>query len=382
MIIAVDEALPFWKEAFSNLGEIRPFSGRTLKPAGLRDVDALIVRTVTPVNADLLQGSTVRFVGAASAGIDHIDQDFLKKNNIHLYYSAGCNANSVSEYIFTALYATASRKHWDLKRKSLAVIGVGHVGSRVAQKGRALGMEVMLCDPPLHDLTGDPHYQSLEEVLCADILSFHVPLISDGPYPTRHMLDSELLSRLSPDQFIINASRGSVIDSPAVKTALQQHRISGAILDVWEGEPEIDYSLLESIDIGTPHIAGTSMDGKIQATNMVRKELHRFLSVNSPEISYSSGTTQTLSPKPCDSGQDAVLSVLLQAFDILKTDNDLRALGSLPAEKASAGFDRLRQTFPLRPEFHHFIVHLDKMNIDLTGIFRALGFQVLIEKAG
>ena len=152
MIIAVDEAIPDWEEAFSELGRIRPYSAKVLKPADIRDADILVVRTVTSVNAALLEGSSVRFVAAASAGTDHIDQAYLQARGIRFSYAAGCNANSVSEYIATALHIIASRKGWILKDKSLAVVGAGNVGSRVAQKARALGMKVLLCDPPLRDV--------------------------------------------------------------------------------------------------------------------------------------------------------------------------------------------------------------------------------------
>jgi len=181
MNIAVDKAIPGWEEAFSDLGEVRPYSAKDLKPADIRDADALVVRTVTPVNVSLLEGSAVRFVAAASAGTDHIDQAYLKSRGIHFSYAAGCNANSVSEYISTALHIIASRKGWTLEGRSIAVVGVGNVGSRVAEKARALGMNVLLCDPPLRDLTGDSQYKSLDDVLNTDILSFHVPLASGGP---------------------------------------------------------------------------------------------------------------------------------------------------------------------------------------------------------
>ena len=187
MIIAVDKEIPYGKEAFSQLGQVRFFTGRDLKSRDLSDVDALIVRTITPVNAPLLDGAPVRFLGAASAGIDHVDQAYLRSRGIHFHYAAGCNADSVSEYIVTVLHILASKRNWDLQQKSIAVIGVGNVGSRVARKARALGMQVYQCDPPLRELTGDPRYQNLKDVIGADILTFHVPLVADGPYPTRHM---------------------------------------------------------------------------------------------------------------------------------------------------------------------------------------------------
>jgi len=377
MIIAVDEEIPFWEEAFTPFGEVRPFTGRGLKTHDLRDVDALIVRSITPVNASLLDGTSVRFVGGASAGFDNIDRDFLRDRGIAFHCAAGCNADSVSEYIITALHIIASRRNWTLKEKSIAVIGVGNVGSRVVKKAGALGMRVYLCDPPLRDLTGDSRYRPLDDVLQADILTFHVPLTSGGAYPTWHMLDRKILERLSPEQVVINSSRGPVFDSRELKTALEARKISGAVLDVWEGEPVIDYSLLEMVDIGTPHIAGTALDGKIRATEMIREELGRFCGIRLPGFADSKYPPATrISPGQGTTGQDAVASVLLQVFDLLSKDAALRALHSIPVEQAAAGFDKLRANHPLRLEFRHFIVGLAEIHKDLANTFLALGFKI------
>jgi len=384
MIIAVDDALPYWQEILAGLGDIRSYSARSLRPEDIRDVDALVVRSVTGVSASLLEGSSVQFVAAASAGIDHIDQDYLRNRRINFGYSAGCNADAVSEYIVTALHVVASRKGWNLAGKSLAVIGAGNVGSRVARKARGLGMEVFLCDPPLHDLTGDPQYQPLDVVLGADILSFHVPLVLDGPYPTWHMVNREILDRLSSKQFLINSARGAVFDNQDLKIALREGRVEGAILDVWEGEPRVDYSLLEVVDIATPHIAGTAVDGKIRATEMARMELCKFLGIRqSKSFEFLYPESRYLRPEPATAGQDSVLSVLLQAFDLLQADAGLRALAEDIPEKASIGFERLRTGHPLRPEFRHFIIDLDERHIDLADTFAALGFKPKgIESAG
>ncbi|HTY62296.1 MAG TPA: 4-phosphoerythronate dehydrogenase [Acidobacteriota bacterium] len=377
MIIAVDEAVPYWKEAFSDLGTLRPYSAKELRPADVRDADILIVRTVTPVNAPLLEGSLVRFVGAASAGTDHIDQEYLKARGIHFSYAAGCNANSVSEYIVTALHIIASRKGWNLKNKSLAVVGVGNVGSRVAKKARALGMDVLLCDPPLRDSTGDAQYRLLDDVLGADILSFHVPLAFAGPYPTWHMVNRRFLDRLSPEQFLLNSSRGPIFDSREVKAALLESRIGGVVIDVWEEEPRIDYSLLELADVGTPHIAGNALDGKIQATEMIRDALFaHFKIIPSQRLNPVYPADQVLRAAPEKDPQTSVLSVLLQAFDLQKQDADLRTLQDAATETAAEGFERLRTRKPLRPEFRHFIVDLDKRHIHLADTFAALGFGI------
>jgi erythronate-4-phosphate dehydrogenase len=377
MIIALDRALPYWEEAFSKLGEIRLFAGRDLKPEAIRDADALIARSVTPVRAPLLENSSIRFVAAACAGIDHIDLAYLKKRGVAFAHAAGCNANAVSEYIVTALHVIANRRGWKLKSKSLAVIGVGNVGSRVARKARALGMEVLLCDPPLRDRTGDAQYQSYEDALKADILTFHVPLSRERPYPTWHMMDRRTLDRLSTEQFLINSSRGAVFDNHDLKCALQEGKIAGAVLDVWEGEPRIDYSLLELVDIGTPHLAGTTLDGKIKATEMARDEFCRFYGLK------SSGSMDALYPgpqkvHPVNGKSDplVILSVLQQIYDITQNDAELRALSSLPQERAAENFEHLRTSQVLRPEFPHFIVELEERQKDLADILMGLGFRV------
>jgi erythronate-4-phosphate dehydrogenase len=377
MIIALDRAIPYWEDAFSELGEIRTFSENNLRPADIRDADALIVRSVTPVNALLLGASSVRFVAAASAGIDHVDQDYLIKRGIGFSYAAGCNADAVAEYICVALLVIAQRRGWDLRKKSLAVIGVGNVGSRVVQKGRALGMEVFLCDPPLRDYTGDNTYRSFEEACGADIISFHVPLACGGFYPTWHMLDRKTLDHLSPEQLLINSSRGPVFDCLELKTFLRERRIAGAVLDVWEDEPRIDYSLLDLVDIGTPHIAGSGLDGKIRATEMAREALCKFFGIQSPiDTDSFYPKPRLIRPEKKTSSQEAVLSVLLQAFDITKDDAKLRSIKSDPTERAAERFVHMRTHYPLRPEFRHFVVDLNEQNGDLAEILAKLGFKL------
>jgi erythronate-4-phosphate dehydrogenase len=379
MIIAVDQALPYWKEAFSGLGYVRPFIGNELNPETLRDVGALVVRTVTPVNAGLLEGSAVRFVGAASAGTDHVDHDYLHRKGILFCSAAGCNANAVSEYIIAALHAVAVRRNWKLAEKSLAVIGVGHVGSLVARKARAIGMDVSLCDPPLRDATGDGRYQPFESVIGADILTFHTPLTFDGPYPTRHMLNHSVIDRLRSDQFLINASRGDVFDTRELLAALREKRILGTALDVWEGEPEIDYSLLELADIGTPHIAGSALDGKIRAVTLIRDQLCEFLGIVSPlntDAFYP--PVRRIRPETDCAELETISKTLRESYDIAKDDGALRELADLPEKSRGKSFEQLRAAHVLRQEFRHYTVDLDESNRKLADIFTGMGFKVKI----
>jgi len=379
MIIAVDRALPYWNEAFSDIGEVRPFNGNDLYPEALRDVSALVVRTITPVNADLLEGSGVRFVGAASAGMDHVDKDYLRRKGIYFCCAAGCNADAVSEYIITALHAVAVRRNWTLSEKSLAIIGVGHVGSRVARKAYALGMDVLLCDPPLRDATGDSRYQPFESVLKADILTFHTPLTDDGPYPTRYLLNRDIIGRLGPQQFLINTSRGEVFDGCALSAALGEKRILGAVLDVWEGEPEINYSLLELTDIGTPHIAGATLDGKIRAVALIRDQLCRHLGRTSLPLNTDDffPPKRIIRPQTDGTLQETVSRVLHEVYDIAKDDEALRELASLPEYIRGKSYERLRVTHFLRQEFPHYTVDIGGSVRELADVFRGIGFNTM-----
>lgn len=377
MIIAVDEKIPYWEQAFPRAGEVRLFSARKVNAVDLREADALVVRSVTRVDAGLLDGTQVRFVGTATIGMDHLDEEYLRRRGIYFTNAAGSNANSVAEHIIAALLFTAQRRQWDLTHKSLAVIGVGHVGSRVVRKAACLGIETVLCDPPLRETTGDKKYLYLKDVLDADILTLHVPLTKDGPYPTWHMFDGAVLGRLTRRQFLLNTARGAVIDNRALKQTLLTRAIEGAALDVWEGEPRIDYELLRETDLGSPHIAGYSLDGKVRGTEMILEELCRFS--DTPVVWDTSGIyppIARIAPAAETNRMDAIRSIVLQAFDILVPDANLRALASLAPDQAASAFDRLRTEYPLRPEFRHFEVALDKSSAGLAAPLTELGFRV------
>jgi erythronate-4-phosphate dehydrogenase len=376
MIIALDEVIPYWQQAFSGMGELRPYRARTLRPADIRDADALVVRSITTVDSALLNGSSVRFVGTVSVGMDHLDLDCLASRGIRVANAAGSNARSVAEYVTATLLVLNRRKKCDLQRNSLAVIGVGNVGSRVAAMAKAMGLKVLLCDPPLRDTTGDPRYRDLQDVLEADILTFHVPLTTAGPYPTRHMVDRGLLQRLSAHQFLLNSSRGPVFDCIALKDALKSGRIAGACLDVWEKEPHADYELLELLEIGTAHVAGYSLDGKIRATRMILEQLADFGGGEARwEGSHLLPPEKTITVDPAARPDGILFSAVLSAYNILEDDARLRALSRLDPETAAAGFDRLRNEYNFRPEFAHYRIEPLSVDRDTLKILRELGFS-------
>lgn len=377
MLFAIDEVIPYWQEAFAPLGEIRTFSGRKISRSEVREADALIVRSVTRVDAGLLEGSAVRFVGSTTIGLDHLDQEYLRSRGIFFTNAAGSNANSVAEYIVAALLVVAQRRGWKLHEKCLGIIGAGRVGEAVERKARALRMSVLLCDPPLRESTGDPRYLFLEDVLSSDILTLHVPLTLSGSYPTWQMMRREVLECLSSSQFLINSARGSVVGEVDLKTAIEKKKIGGAVLDVWEGEPSIDYDLLRLLELGTPHIAGYSFDGKVRATEMILESLCDYFEIeNSWDSRGLFPAPVHLQPTAGTSGQDAVCSVVLQAYDILRDDANLRALRGLPKDSAIQSFDRLRNEYRRRPEFRHFLVDMPSDQREIAVPLETLGFQI------
>ena len=377
MILAVDDVIPYWREAFAPLGDVRSFSARRLRAEDLRDVDALVVRSVTRVGPELLEGTRVRFVGTASVGMDNLDEAYLTARGIPYSNAAGCNSNAVAEYVTAALLVVARRRGWELPGKQLGIIGAGHVGSAVEAKARALGIGVILCDPPLADATGSRRYRPFDEVLAADVLTLHVPLARAGPYPTWHMFGHSVFERLTERQFLVNASRGAVVDGAALEAALASQRIAGAVLDVWEGEPRIRFELLDRVDLGTSHIAGYSFDGKVRCTQMIVEALSRHFGLGTAwSTEHLFPPPKQLEVPPGASGREAVETAVSAAYDIVRDDANLRALRDLPPEPAAAGFDRLRNEYPLRPEFRHYSVSVDPRSVDLAATLTGLGFRV------
>ena len=276
MQFVVDENIPFAREAFSHLGSVTLLPGRGITREAIREAHALIVRSVTKVDATLLADTNVQFVGTATTGVEHIDREYLAARNIGFAAALGCNANAVAEYVLTALLVTAHAKGWGLSEKTLGIIGAGRIGSLVAAKAPALDLRTLLHDPPLARATGDPRYLSLAETLQADFITLHVPLTYDGPDPTFHLIGADELTHMTPSAILINTARGEVVDNAALLETLTKGTIGGAILDVWEREPAIDWDLLDRVTLGTPHVAGYSSDGKINGTVMVYHACCRF----------------------------------------------------------------------------------------------------------
>jgi len=382
MKIVADENIPYVKEAFGSLGEVVTLPGRRVDAASVRDAEMLLVRSITAVNSALLEGSNVRFVGTATIGTDHVDEEYLESRGIAFASAPGSNANSVAEYIVAALLTLAGRKNFRLKGKIIGVIGVGNCGSRVVKKAEALGMKVLLNDPPLQRQTGDLKYRPIEELLNADILTLHVPLTHEGIDSTYHLVGEAFLKRLRPECILINTSRGAVVDNQALLSALDSGKINGAVLDVWENEPTIDLDLLDRVDQGTSHIAGYSLDGKANATMMLYEAACSFLGAE-PRLDVSSVLPEPdcarIECRDVTSGQasgrddeDTIADVVRAVYDIERDDAALRELHDVGPGDRAASFDRLRKEYPVRREFHNTEVILPCSRGD-SGLAKALG---------
>ncbi|MDD5687241.1 MAG: 4-phosphoerythronate dehydrogenase [Elusimicrobia bacterium] len=385
MIILSDENIPFVKESFGTLGQTIIMPGRSITSEIIKKnrVEVLIVRSVTKVGPELLDGSLVRFVGTATIGTDHVNIPYLNKKNIKFVSAPGSNANSVAEYVIAALLFLAQKKNFKLKGKTLGIIGVGKVGSRVVTKVKAMGMNVLLNDPPMARSTGDRKYLPLKELMKADILTFHVPLNKEGQDATYHLVNEDFLAAMKPGSILINSSRGSVVDNNALKSTLKSKKLSAVVLDVWEKEPSIDAELVKLVSLGTSHIAGYSYDGKVNGTFMVYEELCRFLGVpvqwNPDKILFD----RTRPPLVFNNdsydkeGIESVVDNLVsQMYNILEDDKKLRKIIELPVNEQGPYFDLLRKKYPVRREFQSIDVKLSRDDKKLSEVLTSLGFNI------
>ena len=381
LLFVADENIPFVREAFGGLGDVRTMAGREMTPAAVRDAEMLLVRSVTRVNAALLSGSSVRFVGTATIGTDHVDTGWLAREGVRFAAAPGSNADSVAEYIIAALLVVAGRQGRSLAGRTLGIVGVGNVGGRVESRARALGMEVVLNDPPLARRTSEPKYRPLEELFDCDFITLHVPLEMAGADATRHLADDAFLARMQSDAVLLNSSRGAVADNAALLRALESGEIGGAILDVWEGEPEINVTLLERVALGTPHIAGYSFDGKVKGTAMLHAAACELLGTRAdwdwaavmPPAEHRLITLDAAGETVEEILRDAVLTV----YAIERDDEALREIRALAPAEQGAFFDQLRKEYPRRREFPNTTVALKGWNTEAAGKLQALGFSVI-----
>jgi erythronate-4-phosphate dehydrogenase len=379
MKIVADANIPFVRECFSSVGEVEILSGRDITPQVVAKADALLVRSITRVNEGLLAGSAVRFVGTATIGFDHVDLGYLERNHIGFASAPGSNANSAAEYILAALLEIGGRHEVQLESKSIGVIGVGNVGRRVARKCEALGMRVLRNDPPLQRQTREPQYVPLEALYDCDFLTMHTPLTHEGVDKTFHLADAGFFSSLKPGAVFLNASRGAVTDSQALKAAIRAGRLRAAVLDVWEKEPNIDTELLERVDLGTPHIAGYSFDGKVAGMIMIYNALcahFRLRPTHALEDFLPPPDVPRLEMETKERSDEELLAHAVERiYPIRRDDENLRRIADQTPDKRGRYFDDLRKHYPVRREFQNTTVVLDQPSESLRYKLQGLGFQ-------
>lgn len=375
--VVVDENIAFAKNVFNQFGNVTLLSGRKITNAVLKSVDVLIVRSITNVNEELLKDTKVRFVGTATIGTDHIDLDYLKKNNVAFADAKGCNAYSVAEYILVVLLNLSVRFGFKLSEKSIGIVGAGNVGSTVSAFTQALGMNVLLNDPPLQRNGDKRNFVELDEIFSADIITLHTPLNLDGIDKTFHLFDKKTLDKIKDGAVLINTSRGAVINNDALLDIIKRKNLK-VVLDVWENEPNINVNLLQKAIIATPHIAGYSMEGKVNGTKMIYNSLCDFLSEEKhfsfdlespPDQIKQFDVTQKL--------EASLNSLISSIYNVKDDDTRMRKTITMNESERILEFDLQRKNYPNRREFNSYTIKSEKLSGEIKNILKILRFNLI-----
>ena len=373
MKIVADDKIPFLKGALEPHAEVVYLPANLINTTALTDADALLIRTRTKCTEDLLKGTKVRFVGTATIGFDHIDTQYCEKNNIEWTNAPGCNSSSVQQYIAAVFFKMASEFRFNLRDKTIGIVGVGNVGSRIEKLARIIGMRVMLNDPPRARKEGSTEFHSLGTILYeSDIVTVHVPLNVVGEDNTYHLFNEKSFKKMQKGTWFINSSRGEVTDTCALKETLRSGKLGGAVIDVWENEPDIDIGLMAKTFIATPHIAGYSTDGKANGTAMVVNSLCKYFNLplknwypdNVPEPSVPVITIEGKGK----SDEDILREAVHHTYRIEGDDIKLRF--------SPSDFEKQRGDYPLRREFPAYTFKLKGANKNVHKMLKVLGFKV------
>jgi erythronate-4-phosphate dehydrogenase len=375
--IVVNAHTPQAVEVFSKIGNVVTLETSAINKESIRDADILIIRSETKIDEAVLTGSSVRFVGTVTAGIDHLDTDYLASKGIAWASAPGCNSNAVAEYVVAALLRWSVKTGETLSGKSLGVVGAGHVGSKVARYAQALGMNVLLNDPPLARTTLQPCYLPLDDLMSADFISLHVSLTTTGMDATYHFFDEERLMKMKHGAVLINTSRGAVVETHALRKAIQSGHLASIMLDVWEGEPEIDLDLLSRTFLATPHIAGYSLDAKLSALKNVYERVCSFLGINAEQMENTIKTQLPIMiPTRISDTMEIIACAVNTAYNIEVDDELLRKLPDIPLSERGSYFRKLRAEFRERREFPAWAVHGSGNRESAREILDALGFSI------
>lgn len=383
MLILADENIPLVQELFSPWAKLERLSALDFTPEKVKNAHSLLVRSVTPVNEQLLAGSQVKFVGTATIGTNHLATDYLTAAGIHWVNAPGSNAVSVVEYVLSALLNLAQEQKFNLSNKKIGLVGAGNIGSRLASRLTRLGCQVWVADPLLNSAQEEAltsqgiQLASLEEVIAAvDILSLHTPLTTQGEYPTLNLLAEKELTALQ-GKVLINTSRGEVIHQPSLLAALQKPNPPLLILDVFANEPAIDKQLVDACWLATPHIAGYSLDGKLQGSWQVFNRWCEFLGIEHQQQLTDFLPPSQLTHLSLNATMTAQQACYLAASSLYQPLVDMhRLVNSLknPQQTPSQSFQHLRKTYPIRREFA--TTQVITANPEQKQALAALGFNL------
>ncbi len=373
MKIIIDDKIPYIRGAFESVAEVIYLSGAKTTPEIVKDADAIVTRTRTICNEKLLKGSSVKFIATATIGYDHIDTDYCNRAGIKWTNAPGCNSKSVEQYIASALMVLAKKKQLRLKNLCIGIVGVGNVGRKVARICELLGMTVLLNDPPRQRAERENAFVSLAQIKHqADIITLHVPLNIKGKDATYHLGNEVFFSDLKRNPILLNSCRGEVIETNALKKALQAGQISDFICDCWENEPNIDLELLAMTELATPHIAGYSKDGKATGTQMSVRAISDFFGLGLNNWSPFGVELPTNSNIKLDgselSEQEIISAAILHTYDIRNDDAAFK--------KNPALFEQLRGDYPTRREFPAFTVRAQNTEEATLDKLKELGFKI------
>lgn len=378
MKILADQNIPCVADAFRDLGQVELMPGREIRRKHLADCQCLIIRTVTRVDAVLLDETPVEFVGTATIGTDHIDLDYLAAAKIGCSNAAGCNAEAAAEYVVSGLFALAQSKDFDPFQLKAGIVGFGNVGSRLHQKLDTLGIECLVCDPPLQEAsTSSQEFVDLDTILReCNFVTLHVPLTHDGRHPTFHLLDTERLQGLANGCLLVNAARGEVVDNRALLDLLDKRDDLLVFLDTWENEPKLSRELLQRVDLATPHIAGYSVEGRLRGTQMVLDAACAHFGLSSSwHMTQRFPADKQLELRDTDSAKTAWHDLFYQHFDIWRDHDAFTGGSELDAESFARHFDELRRVYLDRLEYERFIVRQKNAGIPVQAL-EQLGFRI------
>jgi erythronate-4-phosphate dehydrogenase len=372
--IVADDKIPYLKGALEEKADVVYLPGASISKNDLKDADGILIRTRTRCDRELLEGTRVSFIASATIGFDHIDTAYCQSSGIGWTNAPGCNSSSVQQYLVSALLWLAVQRRLDLRKMTLGVVGAGNVGKKVQLAGEALGMKVLINDPPRARLEGPEGFVSLDALLEeAQIISLHVPLNRGGRDNTFHLVDPIFIDKCRKDAILINTSRGAVVDEAALVEAIRSSRFSDVILDVYEKEPYIDPVLLEALSLATPHIAGYSLDGKANGTAMAVQSFSRHFGLGLDHWQVGNLPGPREPELYADVIQEEEWKLLWelyrQTYDISSDDSRLRS--------EPEAFEKQRGDYPFRREAGAYAVRLFQGYPELSSVLEKLGFSVL-----